>query len=193
MSDIVGYITAMEHKLKDSYNFDFEIVPDNDNPGIFTVRSKSHPSTMAVVDLSGSRVTASSGDPQTGEVNALVNSDFLLADAFYFIDGHIHIRTDAAGRVFNYRALYNRELRSTSIRNIIPSEKFFGRAWYSSQEQFLANALRELSEKDDDWYLEVRIDATYHSPKRVPESLRLEAEIDDAAGYYCSLTANMVG
>lgn len=193
MSDVVGYITAMELRLRDSYNFDFEIVPDNDNQEIITVRSKNYPSTIVKIDLSRSRVTASSGNPETDEVNELVNSGFLLGNAFYFIDGHIHLRTDVDGRIFSYRALYNRELRTSSLGKIIPSERLFDRSWYRSQELFLANTLHEFEDKEDDWYIEVRLVANYKGPNRVPDSIRLEADIDDAAGYYCSVSASMFG
>ena len=76
--------------------------------------------------------------------------------------------------------------------NIVPMPWEYNEKWYRFQEQMLGGSLKELEKSSENWFMELRIDVTYESSTLRPDTIRLEAEIDNACGYYSKLSSECV-
>lgn len=76
--------------------------------------------------------------------------------------------------------------------NIVPMPWELNERWYRYQEVFLASALRELVGKEEDWYIELRIDLSYSANSLRPDSIRILADIDNGKGYNATLSTECI-
>lgn len=219
-TDVLSYVDAMTLRLSGTPDFDVEV--QDDGSGIIQVRSRNYPNTAATFDLERNRVTASSGSRLgAGALNELLNNDVLVKNAAYLIDGSIYVRTDALGRPYRFRVNYNRSWTVAHTGrpsrdlpkndgdqighviacalcgpherfNIVPMPEDYNKGWYLFQEQMLAGALAKMRDSSENWFLDLRIDVSYDGPSLRPDSLHLEAELDNATGYYAHLSSECV-
>jgi len=219
-TDVITYIAAMRDRLAGTPDFDVELRENED--GTITARSGHYPNTAATFDLERNRITADSGSRlDAGALNELLNNDTLVKNATYIVDGHIHVKTDALGRSCRFRVNYNRSWKvvhsarpTRGLRmkdgdqaghviavalhgphefiNIVPMPEEYNQGWYLFQEQMLAGALAKMEESAEDWSLDLRIDVSYYGPSLRPDSLHLEAGIDNARGYSARLSSDCV-
>lgn len=219
-TDVLSYVGAMQSRLAGTPDFDVQV--QDDGSGVIRVRSGKYPNTEATFDLARNRVTAQSGSRLgAGALNELLNNDVLVKDAAYLVDGHIYVRTDALGRPFRFRINYNRSWsvnhsgrpsRELEKRdgdqvghvvavalygpherfNIVPMPEDYNQGWYFFQEQMLGGALAKMRNSSENWFLDLRIDIDYDPASLRPSALHLDAEIDDACGYYAKLQSECV-
>ena len=76
--------------------------------------------------------------------------------------------------------------------NIVPMPEDYNKGWYLFQEQMLAGALTKMRDSSENWFLDLRIDVSYDGPSLRPDALHLEAELDNATGYYAHLSSECV-
>lgn len=219
--DILYYVAAMQDRLAGTPDFSVDVQEEGSGIITVRSKTYPNTAATFDLERNRVFADSGSRRHGAGALNEMLNNDTLVKDTVYLIDGHIYVRTDALGRPYRFRVNYNgswnidhsgrpsRELQKKDGDqvghiiasalcgpherfNIVPMPEDFNQGWYLYQEQMLGGALSKMRALSGNWFLDLRIDVSYDGSSLRPEAIDLDAEIDNACGYYSKLSSKCV-